>query len=1428
MKNTARIVSPPRTCSKPSLSCQNLNSKKTNSMITKILIPGALLALLCATTQAQLPMADNSAPPGWQYYQQAYLPGVVFEGTNTIDSPQGASGNNDAETYVSNPDRQSKAQSFTTGPSPLGYTLQSFTFQQAQGPTNTWLNNGTYFLLNNGDNVLVRIGTLPGPQATAYTAMLTTNATYTGTTYNQGGTSSALGIYFTLNLSGALPTLAANTTYFVEIMATGSDHFELNNTATNSTDPVNFPLSAPLYTNGAALIGRTTAGLDATGNFRAPAQGGEFAFVASLTAVGAPTVVASANPSSAAPGQAFKVTATITAGVGTVTNVTVDLSGIAGSSAATLVRSNTANVYTNTFTVPVASLFGTTNLTVIATQNTQPLVGAARVSYTVFSASQPAIVKDISPTNSLSIYVGQGVTFSAAFSGAPPIYYYWQHSDINSFVFTNIPNATNTTFTIPSAALSDAGVYQLEASNSFGTTLSFYSYLIVNSGNPTYLWSAPIPFSGLNADQILTNFPGTKVAGALVGKNGGSPIVVTNSSADSPIVFAGSGTWASLSGGAGYNNGFNTNLTGNANFNTCLNDGYNDNAIHTITMNGLVLGQQYQVQLFGLDDRTGLSPLGSARLVNYQDPNNVNDKSQNTAMSDNVYMLATFTATNTTMTIQQNMVVSSGNFNCLVLRAVGSNPPPYFTVEPKSGARYLGTNGILSASAAGDATISSPTIIYQWQAGPTNGPFTNLVEGAKYVGTTTTNLTVNNLAFSDGLPAYLLVARNGGGSVTSSVANIFVIPRALLGQWFSGATNLNDVSGYSPTNTHDGYTVGTGTYSFSSDVPPGWTGQSLRLSAGNTGIAIGNSSTLDASYTNTFDDDIQNAFTVAFWAHGYPGQWAKWVCKNGDSGSPNAGWAVRDEGDNNDAGLTMRSPGGTVTLGSAVFGNSDDNRGTIPSNNGLWHHYAGVYSTLTGIRSFYVDGVLSGQETNNGVYNLAAYSHIVIGGRDNSPGNSFGDYFTGNIYDVRVYDYDLTASQVAQLATLPDPVVLGQPPTNTTAYAGFNAQISATVRGTAPITNQWKFNGTNLVDGVNGGVLILGSTSNVLSIYGVTTNNAGVYTLAVTNSLGSAVSSNALLTIVNTVPAPATNLVGAWLTGAANLIDTSGYSPNGTHDGYGVTGAGVAATNYAFTTDVPPGAAGQSLTLGGSTAIAIANSSTNTDLGLASTYTNTFDNLIYNSFTVTCWAKGNLGAWNAFVTKGGDFNTGWALREGSGGGIACWTVRGSGGTEDMQGPNLGNDQQWHFYAGTYDLPSGTRSLYVDGVLRGQYTGQTAYADSMGHLTFGTEDRTPGNNYGNNGYYNGKLYGVRIYNVGFNEAQVNSLFAPAPRPVPAFSVKPAVTSGSHGNQFVLTWSYGTLLQATNVAGPWTTNTAATQPYTVIISNAPAMFFKLSYP
>ena len=92
----------------------------------------------------------------------------------------------------------------------------------------------------------------------------------------------------------------------------------------------------------------------------------------------------------------------------------------------------------------------------------------------------------------------------------------------------------------------------------------------------------------------------------------------------------------------------------------------------------------------------------------------------------------------TVMAIQENMLnTSSGNFNCLVLRAVGWNPPPYFVSCSRRIQHLLRQQRVLSAAAAGDATIASPTINYQWAAGPPMGLTRISWTGAKYAGTTT-------------------------------------------------------------------------------------------------------------------------------------------------------------------------------------------------------------------------------------------------------------------------------------------------------------------------------------------------------------------------------------------------------------------------------------------------------------------------------------------------------------------------------------------------------------------------------------------------------------------------------------------------------------------------------------------------------------------
>ena len=124
--------------------------------------------------------------------------------------------------------------------------------------------------------------------------------------------------------------------------------------------------------------------------FSSVPNGGEFAFVAQTPAVGAPTVVATAKPAAAAPGQKFTITATITQGIGTVTNVSVDLrpAGLTNL-AARLVLSN-ANVYTNTFTVSTNALLGATNLVVTAIQDTQSaIIGVGFAPFTRYLGVGP-------------------------------------------------------------------------------------------------------------------------------------------------------------------------------------------------------------------------------------------------------------------------------------------------------------------------------------------------------------------------------------------------------------------------------------------------------------------------------------------------------------------------------------------------------------------------------------------------------------------------------------------------------------------------------------------------------------------------------------------------------------------------------------------------------------------------------------------------------------------------------------------------------------------------------------------------------------------------------------------------------------------------------------------------------------------------------
>jgi hypothetical protein len=349
------------------------------------------------------------------------------------------------------------------------------------------------------------------------------------------------------------------------------------------------------------------------------------------------------------------------------------------------------------------------------------------------------------------------------------------------------------------------------------------------------------------------------------------------------------------------------------------------------------------------------------------------------------------------------------------------------------------------------------------------------------------------------------------------------------------------------------------------------------------------------------------------------------------------------------------------------------------------------------------------------------------------------------------------------------------------------------------------------------GVQVPGQTSSKLLLGPVTADMVGITVMCQARALGYTDDSlnpiwtnSTSATILSTVAAPGPSLRGHWLSGAASLADTANVDGPGVHDAF--TNRVTTSTRFLrFTNDVPPGAtAGAQSLFFNNNGLVI----TNTAINEPGYVTDTFDGGLQNGVTVMCWAKGFPGAWNPWVSKFGENGVGWQLRINNTGPNSCWTMRGTGGNDDMTSSVGSNDGKWHHYAGTWDGTTFIRNLYVDGVLTATTTGSTPYVlGTTSDLMIGARDA--GNaTFGN--FFTGTIYDVRIYNYPVTQSEnltINNL------PLP-------FTSQVVAGQLVLTFPVGTLLEATNLLGPWTTNSAVS-PATIDMTG-PQKFFLLKNP
>ncbi len=228
-------------------------------------------------------------------------------------------------------------------------------------------------------------------------------------------------------------------------------------------------------------------------------------------------------------------------------------------------------------------------------------------------------------------------------------------------------NVPATTFVDPNVTAGVTYYYVVSGINAAGESRNSAEISAYVQSSTHIWWSAPVSITTANA---TLNQPGTLVGAAVFG---GAEEIVTLSNGTN-IDFKADGSVASIPYANGPYTGTFTGNTSNANFNAVLNQANWPNAAtRLITLNNLVVGQAYAVQLFAMDDRSWTV----ARTANYQNPNDGTDVSATFAMGDNVYVVGEFTATSPTVLVQQNLQNTDGAaLNALAVWRLGPPSPP--------------------------------------------------------------------------------------------------------------------------------------------------------------------------------------------------------------------------------------------------------------------------------------------------------------------------------------------------------------------------------------------------------------------------------------------------------------------------------------------------------------------------------------------------------------------------------------------------------------------------------------------------------------------------------------------------------------------------------------------------------------------------------
>jgi hypothetical protein len=741
--------------------------------------------------------------------------------------------------------------------------------------------------------------------------------------------------------------------------------------------------------------------------------------------------------------------------------------------------------------------------------------------------------------------------------------------------------------------------------------------------------------------------------------------------------------------------------------------------------------------------------------------------------------------------------------------------PPIIVTQPLPSGLMEGRNASFNVIASGDAPLT-----YQWRK---NG--VNLSDIGNISGSGTPALSVNNVLIANDAANYDVVITNLAGSVTSVVASLtVVVSNSVLSPYETKVRSLNplsywrlnEASGSPYSYDYWGGIVGVNEGSITLGVngpqPPDFSGIESTNTAASFLSIPGADVATGVSLLNN-----RPAFSVIGWFQtagtigqrkGLFGQ--NDVCEFGFLGA----------GTDGQAGLGFFTPRGSVPL-------INQSTNVIPFN---WYLIAAVASgTNVSVLLASTNGaggikVVQSTASHTATTNYGfSVDPVRIGGGGIIDSQSVNpNNFDGIIDEVAVFGRALSSDEISSLfgAALSGgdlPPTISVQPVSKTLYQGQNTSFVVSALGTGPLKYQWRTNGVPLPNGGN----VSGATNTTLTITNVGALNAGNYDVVITNRAGSVTSSVATLNVV--VPASAYESAVIALKPVAyyRLNELGDPTTNALAYDYwgGNIGAYGGATLNGFNNvfgPVPPTFTFEANNYAVAVQSPVANSYVTSPFGSLST----------NTVTMCMWIKPtgavdplagllmnrNAGVAGGFGYIGGNLTYTWNNNN-----AATYNATYGGhvsGRSDLIPPL----DEWSFVALVVEPAQAT--IYMIN----QQGTQTA-TNILAHTSdvFGNNwqighDAQDGAS-ATTRCFNGSMDEVAVFNYALSPTQLGSLYSLVGPPAVTLSIS------NVGPNNVVTWNpaQGTLLEATNLAGPWNTN-LATSPYTVPATNA-ATFYRV---